>query len=94
MSNTNPAYLNVLIVEQFETAAGRTVRTWTNVGVAFPHAEGGGFNIELKAFPRDGKLVVLRPQSDEHAEKGSEANGAVADAAGTAKAPAAQERSR
>lgn len=50
MSNTKPANLNVLIVEQFETGTGRTVCNWTKVGVAFPHAEGGGFNIELKAF--------------------------------------------
>lgn len=93
MSNTKPAYLNVLIVEQFETGAGRTVRNWTKVGVAFPHAEGGGFNIELKAFPRDGKLVVLPPQSEERADRGSEA-GAAADALRTTKAPAARERSR
>ena len=94
MSNTKPAYLNVLIVEQFETAAGRTVRNWTKVGVAFPHAEGGGFNIELKAFPRDGKLVVLPPQADERTDKGSEANGAAADAVRTTKAPATRERPR
>ena len=94
MTNTKPAYLNVLIVEQFETGTGRTVRNWTKVGVAFPHAEGGGFNMELKAFPRDGKLVVLPPQSEERADRGSEANGAAADAARTTKAPAARERSR
>jgi len=94
MSNTKPAYLNVLIVEQFETAAGRTVRNWTKVGVAFPHAEGGGFNIELKAFPRDGKLVVLPPQGEERADKGPEGNGGAADPARTAKAPATRERQR
>lgn len=94
MSNTKPAYLNVLTVEQFETGTGRTVRNWTKVGVAFPHAEGGGFNIELKAFPRDGKLVVLPPQNEERADRGSEANGAVGDAARTIKAPVARERSR
>lgn len=94
MSNTKPVYLNVLIVEQFETGTGRTVRNWTKVGVAFPHADGGGFNIELKAFPRDGKLVVLPPQSEERADRGSEANGAAADAPRTTKAPAARERSR
>jgi hypothetical protein len=94
MSNTKPAYLNVLIVEQFETGAGRTVRNWTKVGVAFPHTEGGGFNIELKAFPRDGKLVVLQPQSDERANRVSDANSAAADPARTTKAPAARDRSR
>jgi hypothetical protein len=63
MSNSKPTYLNVLIVEEFETASGRG-RNWTKVGVAFPHSEGIGFNIELRAFPRDGKLVVLPPQTD------------------------------
>ncbi len=94
MNNAKPAYLNVLIVEQFETAAGKTVRSWTKVGVAFPHADGGGFNIELKAFPRDGKLVVLPPQTGERSDQAAEARGAVADAAHATKAPAARERSR
>jgi len=63
MNTSKPAYMNVLIVEEFETAAGKG-RNWTKVGVAFPHADGIGFNIELKAFPRDGKLVVLPPHTD------------------------------
>ena len=63
MSNSKPTYLNVLIVEEFETGAGKG-HNWTKVGVAFPHSEGIGFNIELKAFPRDGKLVVLPPQTE------------------------------
>jgi hypothetical protein len=63
MSTSKPTYLNVLIVEEFDTAAGKG-RNWTKVGVAFPHTDGIGFNIELKAFPREGKLVVLPPQID------------------------------
>lgn len=63
MSTSIPTFLNVLIVEEFETASGKG-RSWTKVGVAFPHSEGIGFNIELKVFPRDGKLVVLPPQTD------------------------------
>lgn len=31
---------------------------WIRVGVAFPHEDGEGFNIELKALPIGGKLVV------------------------------------
>jgi hypothetical protein len=34
---------------------------WTKIGAAFPHKEGSGFSIELKAFPVDGRLVVLPP---------------------------------
>ncbi len=35
------------------------------IGAAFPHKEGIGFNIELKAFPVDGRLVVLPPDTDD-----------------------------
>jgi hypothetical protein len=78
MSHTKPAYMNVLIVEEFETSTGKG-RNWTKVGVAFPHTEGPGFNIDLKAFPRDGKLVVLPPQNetdDRATETRSKASGA------------------
>jgi hypothetical protein len=71
MSHTKPAYMNVLTVEEFETSAGKG-RNWTKVGVAFPHAEGPGFNIELKAFPRDGKLIVLPPQTDGTEDRSTE----------------------
>jgi len=64
------------------------------VGVGFSHGEGGGFDIELKAFPRDGKLIVLPPPADECADKGSEANGVATDAARATKAPAMGERAR
>jgi len=30
---------------------------WLNVGLVFPHKDGGGFNIMLQAFPLDGKIV-------------------------------------
>jgi hypothetical protein len=61
----SPSYFNVFMVEEFETGAGETARNWTKVGVAFPHAEGPGFNLEIKAFPRDGKLVALPPNAAE-----------------------------
>ena len=40
-------------------------RVWTKIGAAFPHKEGIGFSIELKAFPVDGRLVVLPLDTDE-----------------------------
>jgi len=30
---------------------------WLNLGLAFPHKDGKGFNIMLQAFPLDGKIV-------------------------------------
>jgi hypothetical protein len=53
-------YLNVFTVEEYERD-GRTQKRWTKIGAAFPHKEGTGFSIELKAFPIDGRLVVLPP---------------------------------
>ncbi|MGE4053277.1 MAG: hypothetical protein AB7F99_00645 [Vicinamibacterales bacterium] len=31
---------------------------WLNLGVAFPHEDGEGFNLLLQALPIDGKLVL------------------------------------
>jgi hypothetical protein len=55
-----PNYLNVFTVEEYERE-GKTQKRWTKIGAAFPHKEGAGFSIELKAFPVDGRLVVLPP---------------------------------
>ena len=57
-------YLNVFTVEEFESN-DKTQKKWTRIGAAFPHKEGLGFSIELKAFPIDGRLVVLPPDTDE-----------------------------
>lgn len=57
-----PTYLNVFTVEEYESN-GKTGKRWTKIGAAFPHKEGIGFSIELKAFPVDGRLVVLPPDS-------------------------------
>jgi hypothetical protein len=63
-TNPAPAYLNVFTVEAFESQ-GKTAKRWTRIGVAFPHKDGVGFNVELKAFPVDGKLVILPPDAAE-----------------------------
>jgi hypothetical protein len=57
-------YLNVFTVEEYERD-GKTQKRWTKIGAAFPHKEGLGFSIELKAFPVDGRLVVLPPDGDD-----------------------------
>jgi hypothetical protein len=59
-----PTYLNVFTVEEYESN-GKTQKRWTKIGAAFPHKEGLGFNIELKAFPVDGRLVVLPPPDND-----------------------------
>jgi hypothetical protein len=57
-------YLNVFTVEEYESN-GKTAKKWTKIGAAFPHKEGLGFSVELKAFPIDGRLVVLPPDTDD-----------------------------
>jgi hypothetical protein len=58
-------YLNVFTVEEYESN-GKSQKKWTRIGAAFPHKEGLGFSIELKAFPIDGRLVVLPPDGDDN----------------------------
>lgn len=58
-------YKNVFTVEGYESN-GKAAKKWTRIGAAFPHKEGLGFSIELKAFPIDGRLVVLPPDSDDN----------------------------
>lgn len=36
---------------------------WTRIGVAWPHADGNGFNVQLECVPLDGG-VTLRIASD------------------------------
>jgi hypothetical protein len=38
---------------------------WLNLGLAFPHKDGKGFNILLQAFPLDGKVVCREITDDE-----------------------------
>jgi hypothetical protein len=59
------AYFNVFSVREFEGTAGQKAKSWTKVGVAFPHREGLGFNLELTALPLDGRLVVLEPTEND-----------------------------
>ena len=41
---------------------------WLNLGVAFPHEDGEGFNLLLQALPLDGK-IVLRTYKEDEAEQ-------------------------
>jgi hypothetical protein len=35
------------------------------IGAAFPHKEGLGFSLELKAIPLEGRMVALPPDTDD-----------------------------
>jgi hypothetical protein len=63
-----PTYLNVFTVEEYENN-GKTGKKWTKIGAAFPHKDGIGFSIELRAFPIDGRLVALPPDGNDDRSK-------------------------
>jgi hypothetical protein len=41
---------------------------WLNIGLAFPHKDGNGFNIVLQALPLDGKIVCREVAEEDEAE--------------------------
>jgi hypothetical protein len=59
--------LNAYTVQEFDTGNGQKARSWTRIGVAFPHKDGTGFNVELNALPLDGRIVLFPPNADERA---------------------------
>ena len=38
---------------------------WLNIGLAFPHKDGKGFNVVLQALPLDGKIVCREITNEE-----------------------------
>ena len=40
---------------------------WLNLGLVFPHKDGGGFNIMLQALPLDGKIVCREITAEDNA---------------------------
>jgi hypothetical protein len=62
----NKVIYDALVVRQFTDGKGEERNRWHNVGVAFPHEDGDGFNVTLDALPVDGKLVLrLRKAKEE-----------------------------
>lgn len=43
---------------------------WLNIGVAFPHEDGKGFNVMLQALPLhgNGKIVLREHEASDHEE--------------------------
>jgi hypothetical protein len=68
-------HFNVFIVEEYDAPTkedrDHKARSWTKVGAAFPHKEGVGFNIKLKALPVNGRLVAFPAEANEQQEAAS-----------------------
>jgi len=69
-SNHNTTnHLFAYTVEEYDAGNGKKQKAWTRIGVAFPHREGPGLNLQLRALPLDGRIVLLPPdQNDATAE--------------------------
>ena len=52
---------------------------WLNIGVAFPHETGDGFNVLLQALPLhgNGKLVLRAYDPEAHAKEETDKQGRV-----------------
>ena len=42
---------------------------WINIGAAFMHQDGDGYNVVLQALPINGKVVLRLPKSDDKDDK-------------------------
>jgi hypothetical protein len=42
---------------------------WLNIGLAFEHADGKGFNVVLQALPIDGKIILRIPVDEEQPQE-------------------------
>jgi hypothetical protein len=59
-STTTADRYDVFVVENYEDGAGTEKSNWMRIGVAFPHKDENGLNVELRAIPVNGKLVIRR----------------------------------
>jgi hypothetical protein len=48
---------------------------WLNIGLAFPHKDGSGFNIVLQALPLDGKIVCREITEEDQTDEAPQQRG-------------------
>ncbi len=66
MATQQPTYQAYTVVKR-QGKEGAQEDFWLNIGAAFMHQDGEGFNVVLQALPINGKIVLRPPkaQSDE-----------------------------
>ncbi len=62
-TQTSANHLFAYTVEEYDAGNGKKAKSWTRIGAAFPHKDGPGFNLELRALPVDGRIVLLPPDT-------------------------------
>ncbi len=70
-TNTNQQGEELIMAAQQPTYQAYTVVKregqddfWLNIGAAFMHQDGEGFNVVLQALPLNGKIVLRPPKTD------------------------------
>ncbi|AFY71965.1 hypothetical protein Pse7367_3739 (plasmid) [Thalassoporum mexicanum PCC 7367] len=53
------------IVYQVLDRDGKKDDIWNDIGAAWQHKDGNGFNIILNSLPLDGRLTMRKPKSKE-----------------------------
>ena len=56
-----PAFIAYTVIDRGEDQDG----IWRAVGAAWAHRNGEGLNVQLEAFPVNGRLVLLPPREQE-----------------------------
>jgi hypothetical protein len=58
---------DVFVVETYTDKQREDHTRWTRIGIAFPHKDGKGLNVDCNAIPVDGKFVIRlhEPQKDQ-----------------------------
>ncbi|MGS0621262.1 hypothetical protein NO430_21975 (plasmid) [Xanthomonas oryzae pv. oryzae] len=70
MSNKTPLIANV--VERYTGRDGSEQSHWTDVGIAFPHKSGEGFNLVIRqGLAVSGTIVLTTKKAREEAEGGA-----------------------
>ena len=72
MAAQQPTYQAYTVVKR-QGKEGAQDDFWLNIGAAFMHQDGEGFNIVLQALPLNGKIVLRPPKAQ--AEQSQEAPG-------------------
>ena len=65
MSDNQPAFRVYSVISRGEGKDDY----WLNIGLAFPHQDGKGFNVMLQALPLNAKLVLREPAADEQDDR-------------------------
>jgi len=62
MSNGQKPSHYAYLVKNYKDAKGEEKARWTQIGIAWPHADNSGFDVVLDVVPLDGRIVVRTPK--------------------------------